>query len=299
MLQDDSSPSSPSAVRDDLLPIQSTQVGAPEAPYDERLGFVFFSKLPSELQIYIWEFVCELEGPRVVAVYSQRVIPTVQPFRGFKHFWAGFTSPTPIPSALHVCSLSRKLGLIKYELCFGMTSPEVIVAPMIYFNHEKDILCFREDRKLHPWAHRSCYEPFISLANRTDLEKVQNLAFQSHIPGALHLSFDAFHKDMKRWNSLKSVSLGYDAPGMIVGKRVNFEKIKGNDLDFANSCKNPFYGDSLLGGRTRLDEPTHENVREVLDKAKHCIEKGYTPMDEEPASAEVRWEVHFGSFQNT
>ncbi|KAF7864448.1 hypothetical protein EAF04_006582 [Stromatinia cepivora] len=302
-----------SVIQSSLSSIQFITPEPAKAPGGNR-EFTYFSRLPSELQIYIWELACELEGQRVVVVYSQRVICSPQPAprrRGHRRHWTGFTSPTPIPIALHVCSLSRNLALKRYELCFGLTcwsSADISAPPMIYFNLDKDILCFREDRSTHDCAPRSraprsCYEPFYSLVNQSDLDKVQYLGFKSHIPGQMFMDLDLFHRDLGRWKSLKQVFWGYEVPGMKACKRINFEELDGDELHFANSCKRnigDFGGSIFRGPFEEVNEPTRVSVEELLDLVKSHVENGSVPGEkqEESGRAEPRWKVTLGSFQN-
>lgn len=202
----------------------------------------------------------------------------------------------------------------KYQLCFGLTcrsNAATIAPPTIYFNYQKDFLCFREDRIAHSYSDRSCYEPFSQLANQLDLDKVQRLAFQSQIPTELYWNFSTFRTDLDRWKSLKEVCWGDDAAGISVSKRIDFKRLDGNEFEFAKSCKHKEDDDdddsedhnTPFIPRSPGDihrKATRENVGELLETVKHYVETGYIlGMSEgEPEPAEAQWEVNFGSFQN-
>ncbi|PQE17400.1 hypothetical protein CJF31_00005815 [Rutstroemia sp. NJR-2017a BVV2] len=69
-------------------------------------GFPYFSKLPLEIQVMIWEEVCDF--PNVILTVRHQM-------RRYSIFWTHDQYQT-IPSVLHVCVEARRIALQKYDL---------------------------------------------------------------------------------------------------------------------------------------------------------------------------------------
>jgi hypothetical protein len=233
-------------------------------------------------------------------VYSQHVI-SVPP--NPKLYWTGFISTAPVPAALHTCSLSRETALKYYGLCFGMTSVDGTVPPMIYFNYEKDMLYFQEDRPINKFRDRSCFEQFFALVNPFDVQRVRHLGFPSNLPVTMHYTADSFHKDLRLWKGLKTVCLGYNRYGLNVRRAITFTPLEDNDWTFAQSCWNYCCKGSLLTERiSDMTALNHNNYKILLQKFKIVIEEGTSNNSrvsgQELADFKPSFQTVFGTFQN-
>ena len=95
-------------------------------------NFPFFSKLPQELRMRIWEMTTE-DG-RIVAVRSV----------------TGDGLRSSVPPILHVYSESRAGGLKQYALRFSaikypFSEDTSTIPARVYFNFDRDTLYFREN----------------------------------------------------------------------------------------------------------------------------------------------------------
>ncbi|KAM3067301.1 hypothetical protein ACMFMG_005337 [Clarireedia jacksonii] len=268
----------------------------------EAVEFSHFSKLPLELKTLIWEIACESEPQRVVSVYSQHIISYGRPNPNL--YWTGVISTAPIPTALHTCSLSRQIALKYYKLCFGMTKGDDTVLPMIYFNYEKDMLLFREDRPINKYWYRSCFEQFFALVNSSDIERVRHLGFPSNLPVTMHYTAGSFHQHLRLWKALQTVCLGYDKYGFNARRAITFTPVENNDWTFAESCWNYRCRDSLLEDTVldNLSRLNYSNYEELLQKAKILIEQGTTDNSgisgQEFGGIKPSFQAVFGTFQN-
>ncbi|KAH7419382.1 hypothetical protein BKA64DRAFT_15632 [Cadophora sp. MPI-SDFR-AT-0126] len=112
--------------------------------------FVSFPRLPAELRVRIWKFVCF--EPRNVDIQTfQRghvisAIPPVAPFPGFgpQIQLHSYFSQTKLPPALHVNQELRAEALKWYKLSFGREVVDrgftITFPPKIYVNFEVDRL---------------------------------------------------------------------------------------------------------------------------------------------------------------
>jgi hypothetical protein len=103
----------------------------------QATGFTLFPQLPLELRLKIWQTM--LPGPRTVNIqYKMKY----DEFDGKKvSSFTGWTSPDPVPVALHVCRESREESLKRYQTSFG----SYFHASKIYFDFSKDTLRFGAD----------------------------------------------------------------------------------------------------------------------------------------------------------
>jgi hypothetical protein len=100
-----------------------------EEEEDKLKEFTLFHNLPPELQLCIWKL--RMPGPRVVIV--NKVLVTTQ--RGVVY---KLVSPTPAPSILHVCQISRHVALKIYQPFF----PSHIHSAPIYLDISRDTILF-------------------------------------------------------------------------------------------------------------------------------------------------------------
>jgi hypothetical protein len=267
----------------------------------EAIDFPHFSNLPLELQTVIWEMACQSEPQRVVSVYSQHVIDVpLNP----KLYWTGFISTAPIPAVLHTSSLSRRTALKYYELCFGMTRGDETIQPMIYFNYEKDMLYFQEDRPIHKFWRRSCFEQFFALVNPSDIARVRHLGFPSNLPIIMHYTADSFHKDLRLWKGLQMVSLGYNRYGLDMRRAITFIPLEDNCWTFAKSCWNDrCKGSLLIESISNMTALNRNNYKMLLQKFKVVIEDGTSNSSrasgQDVADFKPSFQAVFGTFQNT
>lgn len=108
----------------------------PESDSPKDATFVFFSNLPAELRLQIWQYAVCFE--RVVEI--QCMSGTI----GFRH---GAT-PRP-PAVLHACRESRHEALKAYKVCFGTKKDP----KSIYINPARDILFFRVPEQSETWRY--------------------------------------------------------------------------------------------------------------------------------------------------
>jgi len=180
-----------------------------------------------------------------------------------------------------------------------MTSGDNTVPPMIYFNYEKDMLYFQEDRPINKFWHRSCFEQFFALVKPFDIERVRHLGFPSNLPATMHYTADSFHKDLRLWKGLQMVCLGYNLYGLNVRRAITFTPLEDNDWKFARSCWNYRCRHSLLSDISTIN---HNNYKVLLQKLKVVIEEGTSNNSrvsgQELADFKPSFEAVFGTFQN-
>ncbi|EPE27974.1 hypothetical protein GLAREA_04765 [Glarea lozoyensis ATCC 20868] len=105
----------------------------PYEPYTTPLTkFHLFPHLPQELRLEIWNII--LAEPRQIKIdcKKRRILQ-----RRVVDSW---TTDTPIPALLHVCSESRYLGLSYYKPYFSTKT----CSKAIYLNFERDAIFFQD-----------------------------------------------------------------------------------------------------------------------------------------------------------
>lgn len=140
---------------------QTDAKGGPLVANSTSGQFHFFLRLPLEIQLKIWEFVCFI--PRVVDVFSSgtgcEALHNMDDnfhdlFGGDLRVDFNATHCLP-PSILHVCQASRRVGLQFYTLAFGKGpfsatpktssnicfSCQIHMPAHIYINWECDVVC--------------------------------------------------------------------------------------------------------------------------------------------------------------
>lgn len=127
--------------------------------------FTCFPKFPNEIQYRIWEILAQ--EPRVVTVKAQS---------GGLH--------SSIPPILHVCSVSRLIGLKYYTPSFERPRPywhtddvTDLLLPCIYFNFERDTLYFQRNWNETTLGSRCCIRYFASHMNGGDLQRLKRIGF--------------------------------------------------------------------------------------------------------------------------
>jgi hypothetical protein len=97
-------------------------------------SFTLFPELPLELRLKIWSFIAP--GPRTVSI-KYKGLSFYSIGKGFSAA-AGWRSPDPVPTILHICQESRTEALKSYRLAFG----SYLHSGRIYFDFSKDTLRF-------------------------------------------------------------------------------------------------------------------------------------------------------------
>lgn len=165
--------------------------------------FPQFSKLPVEIQEYIWQY--SLPGPRILASgHTRSDGPNGLYFPKIDH--------TPNPAALQTCQLSRKIALKRYRLAFGTNN--------IYADLEGGDIFY-----IGPWDRSyqidaenlwACVEPEKEPAATilADLKKVTHLllphSFDYYVhryPLVGYRENPQLRRDLALFKSLKTVSL--------------------------------------------------------------------------------------------
>jgi hypothetical protein len=164
--------------------------------------FPQFSKLPVELQEYIWQY--SLPGPRVLASgHTRSDGPNGLYFPKIDH--------TPNPAALQTCQLSRKIALKRYRLVFGTNNiyADLEGGDIFYIApHGRSYLIDAQNL----WA---CEEPEKEPAATilADLKKVTHLLlpysfdYYVHRRGFGYQENTQLRHDLARFKSLKILSL--------------------------------------------------------------------------------------------
>jgi hypothetical protein len=143
--------------------------------------FPQFPRLPQEIRLKIWDMVTD--EPRAVIIHS-RLGPG-----------GGIRSPTPVPSALHVCLESREVALKKYELTFSARDARLDsnYLARIWFNFDKDVVYFRNHGE-NGWGNLGNFQ---SLVITEDMEKIKFLGIDIEVDNSPMFCF--FREPLPNW----------------------------------------------------------------------------------------------------
>jgi hypothetical protein len=135
--------------------------------------FTLFSELPTELRLKVWTL--SLPAPRIV-VLKYNYAPSDQS-HGPSHDQAmrGCTSPTLIPSNLHINREARNEALLSYNLSFNIHHERA----KIFFNPAIDILYFGPKE-----GYLDSFKQFTdasSMIVKSELAKVKRLAVHENL----------------------------------------------------------------------------------------------------------------------
>jgi len=184
--------------------------------------FPQFSKLPQEIRLKIWDMVTD--EPRAVIIHA-RVGPG-----------GGIRSPTPVPSALHVCFESREVALKKYELTFSARDARFggNCPARIWFNFDKDIAYFR-NRGGHGWVN---LRNFRLLVSTKDLKKIKFLGIDIEVCNSprsglfrgppLYWATNYGVMDFQEWTGLEAVFRCHENLRMNTNKTLMVNALRGN-----------------------------------------------------------------------
>jgi len=131
----------------------------------------------------------------------------------------------PIPSILHVCSISRKIGLRTYTLilgyrgCLELTQrahipnyKEQVVPirldPKVYFNFDRDILYFPKEWNERVDGQYSCFNHLKRLLNTKDMEGVERIGFDLEASICCPRSSTKHGIFLAPWKGIKTLYLG-------------------------------------------------------------------------------------------
>jgi hypothetical protein len=129
--------------------------------------FPLFSYLPAELRVKIWEL--NLPGPRLVIL--RYTSATTDPSNhSTRKQLRGCTSPTPIPTNLHINREARVNALQYYQLSFNLHH----CASKIWFDFNDDVLYFpSKEGWLGSWNH---FVNAVAMITPAELGKLRRLA---------------------------------------------------------------------------------------------------------------------------
>ncbi|GKT43947.1 uncharacterized protein ColSpa_04128 [Colletotrichum spaethianum] len=136
--------------------------------------FHFFTRLPVELRLKIWNF--NLPPPRVVPIRCGAKSLTLASYaQSSRPSTSGCTSYAAVPVNLHVCQESRQEALASYHLSFGMTRNP----GQIFFDKANDVLYFgARDGYM---ASEAQFLTVMALCDPTDLADVRHLAINDSL----------------------------------------------------------------------------------------------------------------------
>jgi hypothetical protein len=170
----------------------------------QATSFTYFSKLPREIQLSIWEY--SLPPPRMIHIFAQPwwFPMTTQSARNLhKHVWL---DRSPVPAILHACVDSREVGLKHYELILDTTTKiELSLTPLsrgkkpAYVDLARDILVTKS---------RFYVGAFLKATPQTVLNRICNFAYSGYCDDA-YGSFK-YKELMQGLPALDGLALTYD-----------------------------------------------------------------------------------------
>ncbi|KAJ2896612.1 uncharacterized protein MKZ38_005402 [Zalerion maritima] len=144
----------------------------PSGSSPEPAVFHFFSQLPPELRLKVWQY-SQPRGRAVPVHLDNSPLYERQCYPGRSS--RGCVSPAQIPSNLHVSHEARSESLKRYALSFGLCQGP----GQIFFNPEEDILYFGECED--QWETESQFRLFTTMVDPEELELVQRAAINDAI----------------------------------------------------------------------------------------------------------------------
>jgi hypothetical protein len=148
-----------------------------------QTSFKFFSRLPAELQLIVWESAVSNLDPYVATMYKTGSLCSPK-------------TPTGVLSLLHTCTTSRKVALKKYKPLFT-----TLRGNPVYFNSSKDIFYVTDiDTYL-----LLCVLGLLPPLYKWDYDQVKHLAI-----GIDDFDLRLYKEDVKNWlammGNLKNVA---------------------------------------------------------------------------------------------
>jgi hypothetical protein len=134
---------------------------------------------------------------------------------------ASFTSPSPIPAALHICSESREVALKTYKLCFGCRTDGF--NPMIFFSFDQDTLYFRGDGNDGPNPLHTHIGVFGSGIKEEERDQILSLAIDMKT-GCPTTAFR--NVNFQQWNGLRELRLCVEEPRLDLKSHLAFRDLK-------------------------------------------------------------------------
>jgi hypothetical protein len=178
--------------------------------------FIYFVKLPNEVQNRIWEMLAE--EPRIVAINTKTN----------SGLWSS------IPPILHVCSESRSVGLKHYTLTLESQThlraetPKIeinVLPPRVYFNFERDTLYFRENWNKDVEGAWCCLSHFANLVNKGDLQRVKRVGLDVNA----RICSDWHLPKFASWDALEILYLGYEDMRLGSNCPITFSELESKD----------------------------------------------------------------------
>jgi hypothetical protein len=185
----------------------------PKTPLSTSIpgDFPSFSKLPLELRLKIWKMTTEER--RVVLI------------RTSEQSWK-FTSSSPIPAALHVCSESREVALKTYKLSFGSRTDGFTAR--VFFNFNQDTLYFRGEWNGSPNEPQSYIGVFGTGVKEEERDRIQSLAVNMNT-GASSPDAACRNINFQQWKGLRELRLCSEEQRLDLESNLQLREVKEND----------------------------------------------------------------------